>query len=87
MSADERIQREAALAAGEAAGAAAERKVPVVSAGRREVAPATLDETEEPAPLVKEADPEFEKLLEEEEQIERATREQHQTPKFGQGDD
>jgi small subunit ribosomal protein S3 len=87
VSADERLQREAALAAGEPGGAAAERKVPVVSAGRREVAPATLDETEEPAPLVKEADPEFEKLLEEEEQIERATREQHQTPKFGQGDD
>ena len=87
VSADERIQREAALAAGEPA-AAGDRKVPVVSSsGRREVPAATPDEVEEPAPLVKEADPEFEKLLEEEEQIERATREQNQTPKFGQGDD
>jgi small subunit ribosomal protein S3 len=87
VSADERIQREAALAAGEP-DAAGDRKVPVVSSsGRREVPAATPDEVEEPAPLVKEADPEFEKLLEEEEQIERATREQNQTPKFGQGDD
>ena len=45
------------------------------------------DEIEEPAPLIKEADPEFEKLLEEEEQIERATREQSQTPNFRPGDD
>ncbi len=42
---------------------------------------------EEPAPLLKEADPEFERLLEEEEQIERQTREQHQTPNFRPGDD
>ncbi len=43
--------------------------------------------SEEPAPLLKEADPEFERLLEEEEQIERQTREQHQTPNFRPGDD
>ena len=84
-SADERISREAAMAVGETSGSV-EQSGPVVSSGgRRPDAPA--DEIEEPAPLVKEADPEFEKLLEEEEQIERATREQSQTPNFRPGDD
>ena len=85
VSADERISREAAMAGGETSGSV-EQSGPVVSSGgRRPDAPA--DEIEEPAPLVKEADPEFEKLLEEEEQIERATREQSQTPNFRPGDD
>ena len=85
VSADERISREAAMAVGETSGSV-EQSGPVVSSGgRRPDAPA--DEIEEPAPLVKEADPEFEKLLEEEEQIERATREQSQTPNFRPGDD
>ena len=85
VSADERISREAAMAVGETSGSG-EQSGPVVSAGgRRPDAPG--DEIEEPAPLTKEADPEFEKLLEEEEQIERATREQSQTPNFRPGDD
>lgn len=85
VSADERISREAAMAVGETSGSA-EHNAPVVSSGgRRTDVPG--DEIEEPAPLVKEADPEFEKLLEEEEQIERATREQSQTPNFRPGDD
>ena len=85
VSADDRISREAAMAVGETSGSV-EQSGPVVSSGgRRPDAPA--DEIEEPAPLVKEADPEFEKLLEEEEQIERATREQSQTPNFRPGDD
>ena len=85
VSADERISREAAMAVGETSGSV-EQSGPVVSSGgRRPDAPA--DEIEDPAPLVKEADPEFEKLLEEEEQIERATREQSQTPNFRPGDD
>ena len=85
VSADERISREAAMAVGETSGSV-EQSGPVVSSGgRRPDAPA--DEIEEPAPLVKEADPEFEKLLEEEEQIERATREQSQTPNFRPGDE
>jgi small subunit ribosomal protein S3 len=41
----------------------------------------------EAEPLIKEADPEFERLLEEEEAIERATREHHETPHFRPGDD
>ena len=85
VSADERISREAAMAVGETSGSA-EPNAPVVSSGGRR-AEATEDEIEEPAPLIKEADPEFEKLLEEEEQIERATREQSQTPNFRPGAD
>ena len=85
VSADERISREAAMAVGEPSGSVAQSGPVVSSGGRRPDAPA--DEIEEPAPLVKEADPEFEKLLEEEEQIERATREQSQTPNFRPGDE
>jgi len=51
---------------------------------RADVAPA--DEVEESTPLVKEADPDLERLLEEEEQIERATRQHHETPHFRPGD-
>ena len=67
---DEKIAREAAMAVGETSGQAADtgRKV-VSSAGPR----ATAEETE-PAPLVREADPELEKLLDEEETITRQTR-------------
>jgi small subunit ribosomal protein S3 len=41
---------------------------------------------EEAAPLVKEADPELERLLAEEEEIERRTRQHHEAPKFHPGD-
>ena len=85
VSADERISREAAMAVGETSGSA-EHNAPVVSSGGRRTE-GTEDEIEDPAPLIKEADPEFEKLIEEEEQIERATREQSQTPNFRPGDD
>ncbi|MCE2525114.1 MAG: 30S ribosomal protein S3 [Acidimicrobiia bacterium] len=43
-------------------------------------------ELEELRPLVAEADEEFERLLEQEEEIERASREQHETPHFRPGD-
>jgi small subunit ribosomal protein S3 len=79
---DEKIAREAAMAVGETSGQAADtgRKV-VSSAGPR----AATEETE-PAPLVREADPELEKLLDEEETITRQTREANETPHF-RGDD
>jgi small subunit ribosomal protein S3 len=38
-------------------------------------------------PLVKEADPELERLLAEEEEIERRTRQHHETPHFRSGDE
>jgi small subunit ribosomal protein S3 len=43
---------------------------------------ATDEAVEEAQPLVKEADPELERLLAEEEDIERRTREHHEAPKF-----
>ncbi len=92
---DERINREAAMAVGETAGPARSRKVVSSAARRREAAPAPAAETaeqefptelEELQPLVAEADAEFERLLEQEEEIERASREQHETPHFRPGD-
>ena len=50
------------------------------------LAPRALQTDDEAAPLIKEADPELERLLAEEEEIERLTREHHETPHF-RGDD
>src|SRR4051794_12852784 len=109
--ADDKISKEAAMAAGETAGAAGRpRRVVSSSAAQRrrppEPAPvaapvgeappvegvAAAVAVEEPpveaaAPLLKEADPEFERLLAEEEEIERSTRDHHETPRFHMGDD
>jgi small subunit ribosomal protein S3 len=87
-SVEDKISREAALAVGETAGAAPAK---VVSSSRRRAAapadPAQVAEgTEEAKPLVQEADPEIEKLLEEEEAIERSVRDHHETPHFRPGD-
>ncbi len=73
---DDKIIREAAMAVGETSGAP--RKV-VSSAGRKKA-----DEVAEieATPLLKEADPEFEKLLDEEEQIARRTNAGHEAPHF-----
>jgi len=75
---EDKIAREAAMAVGEAAGlAGAPRKV-VSSGARRKEEPEV-----EAAPLVKEADPELEKLLDEEEEIARRTHGgAHEAPHF-----
>ena len=44
-------------------------------------------DSEEATPLVKEADPELERLLAEEEDIERRTRQHHEAPKFHSDDE
>ena len=86
---EDKIAREAALAVGDSAGPGEPRKVVSSSAARRRPA----DEAdgaaapEEVAPLVKEADPELERLLAEEEEIERSTREHSETPHFRPGDE
>jgi small subunit ribosomal protein S3 len=72
---EDKIAKEAAMAAGETAGQP--RKV-VSSAKKRSEG----EEGAENAPLVHEADPELEKLLDEEEAIERSARQHHETPKF-----
>ena len=76
--ADDKIVREAAMAVGETSGAPGARKV-VSSSGRRKAEEAAgLAAT----PLIKEADPELEKLLDEEEEIARRTHDGHETPHF-----
>ncbi|MGE3836058.1 MAG: 30S ribosomal protein S3, partial [Acidimicrobiia bacterium] len=88
-SSEDKASREAAMAVGDTAGAPRPRRV-VSAGGARRLgdAPAETDsETPEaPEALIKEADPELERLLAEEEEIERLTREHHETPHF-RGDD
>jgi len=90
--AEEKISREAAMAVGETSGQGpAGRRVVSAGGGRRRPAAesVTVDASavgdEVPAesvPVVKEADPELERLLAEEEEIERRTREHHEAPHF-----
>jgi small subunit ribosomal protein S3 len=92
---EDKIAREAAMAVGETAGQTTGRRVVSAGGGRRR-APATEtpaaetppegDEAAEAKPLLGEADPELERLLAEEEEIERRTRQHHETPHF-RGDD
>ena len=87
---DERISREAAMAVGETSGQARDTGGRVISSAARkraaETQPVEGEDVEEAAPLVKEADPEFERLLAEEEEIERSTQAHSETPHFRQGD-
>ena len=78
---DDKIQREAAMAVGETSGQAGEPRRVVSSQARRQEAPEP-----DAQPLLKEADPELEKLLDEEEAIARRTQTEHETPHF-RGDD
>jgi small subunit ribosomal protein S3 len=93
LSVDDKIQREAAMAVGETSGSAAEPEVKpkkrrIITAGGGKIREKTeTAETEEdvetPAALLSEADPEIERLLAEEEEIERRTRnEHHEAPHF-----
>ncbi|MBW8825893.1 MAG: 30S ribosomal protein S3 [Acidobacteria bacterium] len=83
---DDKAMREAAMAVGDPSGAPRPRRIVTAGGGRR-AEPGSETETEEaPAALVKEADPELERLLAEEEEIERLTRDHHETPHF-RGDD
>jgi small subunit ribosomal protein S3 len=76
---DDKIAREAAMAVGETSGqGGAEPKKVVSSAARRK----DVSPEPETQPLIKEADPELEKLLDEEEDIARRTHEGHETPHF-----
>ncbi|MEC7505943.1 MAG: 30S ribosomal protein S3 [Actinomycetota bacterium] len=88
---EDKATLEAAMAAGETSGQSTKPRKVVSSAARKRVAtPETEGEDnevdEEPAPLIKEADPEFERLLDEEDAIEASTREQSETPNFRAND-
>ena len=94
---DDKATREAAMATGETMGAARPRKVVSAGGGRRLSETAAEAQTvdapgaePEAEPIIKEADPELERLLAEEEEIERLTKasEHHEAPHFrpGEGD-
>lgn len=91
---EDKISREAAMAVGETSGSSSApgageetaRRVVSSAAGRRRPAEAP-EEQEEAEPLIKEVDPEFERLLAEEEEIERRVHEHHETPHFRPGDE
>ena len=92
---EDKISKEAAMAVGETSGQTKLRTVVSSAAARRrteatEVVQSTDAQTTtveaDPAPLVKEGDAAFEKLLAEEEAIEASTREAHETPHFRGGD-
>ncbi|MEY2433205.1 MAG: small subunit ribosomal protein [Acidimicrobiaceae bacterium] len=85
-SAEDKISREAAMAVGETSGQTPRKVVSSAAARRRAEAPSGPETEAEAAPLVKEADPELERLLAEEEDIERRTRQHHEAPKFHGGD-
>jgi small subunit ribosomal protein S3 len=87
---EDKIAKEAAMAVGDTAGAATGRRVVSAGGGKRrptaepvaEETIASSDTEVEAKALVGEADPELERLLAEEEDIERRTRQQHETPHF-----
>jgi small subunit ribosomal protein S3 len=88
---EDKIAKEAAMAVGETAGQARPRRVISAGGGRRrpDTEPVTVeqvaasDDAPDPGkPVLKEADPELERLLAEEEEIERRTRTHHETPHF-----
>src|SRR5438132_9422836 len=90
ITSDDKATREAAMAVGETSGGPRPRRVVSAGGGRRmadgstTVNPEELPEgaETEATPIIKEADPELERLLAEEEEIERLTREHHETPHF-----
>ncbi|MER3452306.1 MAG: 30S ribosomal protein S3, partial [Acidimicrobiia bacterium] len=91
--AEEKIAREAAMAVGETAGTVRpSRRVITAGGGRRRPeqpgpGAAALEEPVDAGPVVKEADPELERLLAEEEELERRMRQHHETPHFRGGDE
>jgi small subunit ribosomal protein S3 len=88
---EDKIAKEAAMAVGETAGQARPRRVISAGGGRRrpdtepvpvEEVAASDDAPDLGKPVLKEADPELERLLAEEEEIERRTRTHHEAPHF-----
>ena len=93
-SSEDKISREAAMAVGEASGLGGTRRVVSAGGGRRRpemgepgATPAVVSPEQEPSAApereIVQVDPELERLLQEEEEIERRTRgEHHETPHF-----
>ncbi len=102
VSTEDKISREAAMAVGETSGQGKPRRIISAGGGRRrpdqgdpgvEPAPGTAGEDGVEAveagdakPILPEVDPDIERLLAEEEEIERRTREHHEAPHFKETD-
>ncbi|MEY2418984.1 MAG: small subunit ribosomal protein [Actinomycetota bacterium] len=85
LSADDKISREAAMAVGETAGEPRPKRVVSAGGGKRGPQLGELGETPEmveEAPIIKEADPDLERILAEEEDIDRRLKDHHDTPHF-----
>jgi small subunit ribosomal protein S3 len=82
--ADDRATREAALAVGDTVGAIKPKRV--ISAGGGKRKEETTDEVPA-APLLREADPDLERRLNDEEEMERRARTGSETPHFRSGDE
>ncbi|MGQ0521965.1 MAG: 30S ribosomal protein S3 [Actinomycetota bacterium] len=95
ISTEDKISREAAMAVGETSGQGRPRRIISAGGGRRRpelgepgAVPAAVEEGAEPGeaaeakPILPEVDPDIERLLAEEEEIERRTREHHEAPHF-----
>lgn len=91
VSSDEKITREAAMAAGETSGQAKPQQRRVISAGggRRKNSESEENAADEtPRPILDAVDPEIERMLAEEEDIERRTAgTHHETPHFQKDSD
>jgi small subunit ribosomal protein S3 len=92
---DSKIQREAAMAAGDAAGTPRPRRMISAGGGRRKdesteaggleatvIDPESIDVVEPAAPIIRDADPDLERRLTEEEELERRARAHSETPHF-----
>jgi len=93
VSTEDKISREAAMAVGETSGQGRPRRIISAGGGRRRpelgepgAAPAAEEpeapDAAEAKPILPEVDPDIERLLAEEEEIERRTREHHEAPHF-----
>ncbi|MDP9387199.1 MAG: 30S ribosomal protein S3 [Actinomycetota bacterium] len=93
ISTEDKISREAAMAVGETSGQGRPRRIISAGGGRRrpeqgdpgaETPPPAADGADavEAKPILPEVDPDIERLLAEEEEIERRTREHHEAPHF-----
>ena len=92
---EDKISREAGMAVGETSGQGRPRRIISAGGGRRrpehgepgtapaaEEAPEGTEAPEAAKPIIPEVDPDIERLLAEEEEIERRTREHHEAPHF-----
>ena len=97
VSADEKISREAAMAVGDTSGQGRPRRVVSAGGGRRRPEPgealpdasadASAEDAAPEAPIAPQIDPDLERILAEEEDIERRTQtESHEAPHFPRGD-